>query len=282
MSKRAGQPIENPEKKKARTDTPSHEQKRSDDELFIDVTTNGRKIMPSNVKKYTGSITQTKRNLKKKWKTQISNEGYKESKHHATKEDAEAHIKEVNIRENLPIKNIIYEYKSKYYCTLTHEKLMLFSYEEDITLVDSNIWHSHTCTNKYYSVTNVKNDNSKRSQQFLFHRLVLNTEVETVDHKNRNSLDNRRKNLRPATPQIQALNRGTMSNNTSGRKGVSLDKNRWCATWSDEKGHHLKSFSFKKHGGYDAAKEKAIAFRENIERTNPQYMEALYPLIGEL
>ena len=51
------------------------------------------------------------------------------------------------------------------------------------------------------------------------------------DHKNRNTLDNRRENLRPATPSNNAQNRTKQKNNTSGIIGISWNKRQqqWVA-----------------------------------------------------
>lgn len=49
-----------------------------------------------------------------------------------------------------------------------------------------------------------------------------------VDHRDRNTLDNRKKNLRPATRAQNAWNRGKLSTNRSGFKGVHWDKNGRC------------------------------------------------------
>ena len=47
-----------------------------------------------------------------------------------------------------------------------------------------------------------------------------------VDHINRNPLDNRRENLRICTHQQNQYNRTKQSNNTSGFKGVSFNKEK--------------------------------------------------------
>lgn len=62
----------------------------------------------------------------------------------------------------------------------------------------------------------------------LLHQAVLG--LPWVDHINRNGLDCRRSNLRPATRAQQQANRGKQANNTSGFKGVHLcHSGRWRA-----------------------------------------------------
>ncbi len=61
---------------------------------------------------------------------------------------------------------------------------------------------------------------------------LMNFPVGSIaDHFNRDGLDNRRKNLRPATNQTNLMNRGPQVNNTSGFKGVTFDRSRgkWVA-----------------------------------------------------
>ena len=72
--------------------------------------------------------------------------------------------------------------------------------------------------------------NSHRNTKLMLHRVILNAPPGVkVDHRNRNTLDNRRENLRLATNKGNCQNRSKMRNNTSGFKGVSWDKDKWRA-----------------------------------------------------
>ena len=75
-----------------------------------------------------------------------------------------------------------------------------------------------------------------------------------VDHKNRNTLDNRRTNLRVCTQSQNNLNQRLRSDSKSGLKGVTEHANkrkRWQA--------HLRVGGRKKSLGYYLTKEEAHA-----------------------
>ena len=79
-----------------------------------------------------------------------------------------------------------------------------------------------------------------------------------VDHVNRNGLDNRRMNLRPATTSQNNANQGIRRDNTSGFKGVSWEaaNRRWHARIrSDGKLHSLGRYATREEAAlaYDAA-----------------------------
>jgi len=90
-------------------------------------------------------------------------------------------------------------------------------------------------------------------QKVYMHREIVHCESEHLDHWNNDTLDNRRINLRPATPGQNGANRKKQRDNTSGYKGVSWHKmrNRWCAS--------AKVNGIRIHIGYYLTKEEAYA-----------------------
>lgn len=63
----------------------------------------------------------------------------------------------------------------------------------------------------------------------LMHRLIMNAESNReIDHINRNTLDNRRSNLRFATRQQNCANKGLPHKHSSRFKGVKWNKRDHC------------------------------------------------------
>jgi hypothetical protein len=104
----------------------------------------------------------------------------------------------------------------------------------------------------------------------LMHALIAG--FKGPDHVNRNGLDNRRINLRPATASQNTANRGRQSNNTSGYKGVVWGKriSKWIARIQvDGKQTYL--------GFFDDPVEAAHAYNQAASAAFGEYAE-LNPL----
>jgi hypothetical protein len=107
---------------------------------------------------------------------------------------------------------------------LTQGKCALVDYE-DFNWLNQWKWH-HV---KGYAVRDAWIGNGKK-RKFIMHREILSIPVgQETDHINRDTLDNRKQNLRIATKQQNGRNRTKQKNNTSGYKGVSHHQNKWQA-----------------------------------------------------
>lgn len=112
---------------------------------------------------------------------------------------------------------------------------------EDYERVIKTPWH--------YSNVGAKGGYAHSKLGYM-HRFILGDECEgkEVDHINRDTLDNRKSNLRSVDRTLNSYNKGLQSNNTSGSKGVAFHKptRKWRARII-HKGHefHLGLFGSK-------------------------------------
>jgi len=105
------------------------------------------------------------------------------------------------------------------YCTLSTSKY---------DLVKMHRWYANKGFNTFYCVAHISNSKGIRTL-LKMHKILLTSEL--VDHVDRDGLNNQTHNLRPCTRSQNASNRGILSNNTSGHRGVFWNKetNRWRA-----------------------------------------------------
>lgn len=223
-------------------------------------------IYPTEVKKYSGSIIMRNNKDNQVFTLLINSAGYYYCKTFGTQAEAFEELKRRNIENGLPIKNIIHEYEDRLEVELTRGRRMIAD-KEDLEFIQQNtITASATSRTGLYAITCIGN------RRHYVHNFIMNhqpTEL-TIDHINRNGLDNRRQNLRIATKREQTLNRGVNSNNTSGVTGVAWDSylKRWVARFTAADGRVLsKAFSEKKYGN-DQAKQLAIQWRQAQEQQN--------------
>lgn len=83
-------------------------------------------------------------------------------------------------------------------------------------------WYAEKRSNGYYARTTINGKN------FYMHRFILSLSDKSkyADHINRNTLDNRRINLRECTPVDSSCNKGKRQNTSSQYLGVCFDKSR--------------------------------------------------------
>jgi HNH endonuclease len=117
--------------------------------------------------------------------------------------------------------------------------------DTDYPLVSQHRWYYNSGYAKTYH-------NGKR---FTMHRLIMNFPKGKMDHRNRDKLDNRRANLRVCTTQQNNRNISMRKDNTSGYKGVFLDKS--TGHWRPVVYVNGKSMTF---GQYADKQHAALAY----------------------
>jgi hypothetical protein len=117
-------------------------------------------------------------------------------------------------------------------------------------------WHVTTSDGKIrYVARHAARDQGRTGKRIYMHKVILGIEHGQGDHINRNKLDNRRLNLRMATPKQNYANRGKPQQLSSSQyKGVHFDKkcNKWRARiTTDNLGYFTNEFDAAR--AYDAA-----------------------------
>ena len=130
--------------------------------------------------------------------------------------------------------------------------------KEDLRLLEEctwSVWNDHG--RDIFYVRRTKRNAPKGFENY-FHRLVMNAKKgDIVDHKNGNTLDNRKENLRFVSQSENGLNRAKLNkNNTTGAVGVRKIRNRYYPYIRINRKQEW-------FGGY-ATLEEAVAKRESV------------------
>jgi hypothetical protein len=150
---------------------------------------------------------------------------------------------------------------------------------EDIDRVQKYGWYAHPKLGEdnYYARRNRTRGEGGGCESLSNFIMGLETPSNsvTVEYVNHRSLDNRKTNLRLVETNRTVINGGILKNKIP---GVTLlaRKRCWVASWYVDKKKKTKYFSFRDDGL--EAKNKAIAYRQKIERILPIYNKALVPL----
>ena len=96
--------------------------------------------------------------------------------------------------------------------------------EEDIPLLSQYRWYIGRRRNNLYCIGTIT---SREDKQYL-HRFLVQ-DAKQVDHRNGDTLDNRRNNLRGCTNSLNSMNKTKQANNKSGYKNIikETDRNKY-------------------------------------------------------
>lgn len=139
---------------------------------------------------------------------------------------------------------------------------------EDFSRVNEFLWYAlyKENTRSFYPIRR-QGKGKQALQNFIMNfNPTLDKEKRTVDHINRIPMDNWKRNLRIVSKSIQNINRRVYQN-----------KNFWCVCYMLNGQPTIKTFRIgPEANGSEIAKQKAIAFKKQIDKEISEYNEPLY------
>ena len=146
---------------------------------------------------------------------------------------------------------------------------------EDYPLLARHIWYTHgEGKTTPYAFTVMKTERAQVWRCIFMHHLVLGTSC-TIDHKDTNSLNNQKHNLRSATYRENGWNRPANKNSRTGFKGVS--------EYTSKDGKKLYRVVIRltakgvvpiknlKRDGFKTAKDAAIFYNEEVVKIRGKF-----------
>ena len=140
---------------------------------------------------------------------------------------------------------------------LTQGKVALVD-AEDYERVNQHKWHYHK---QGYARRMLPIGSGKKKVLCMHHMIIDVPEGFHPDHINGNGLDNRRVNLRIATPTQNSHNAKMRGDNTTGHRGIFEDKkyNKWRVAF--------KIDGVQKQFGYYDSKQEAIDMYHSVSKS---------------
>lgn len=138
---------------------------------------------------------------------------------------------------------------------------------EDVPLVEGYNWYCLPARQTGYAIRDLWLGGENKKIPVMMHRVILDAPTGLyVDHIDGNGLNNRRGNLRFATPSQNSCNMRITTKNTSGYKGVFWvkDKGKWAA-------QIVLNYKAKHLGYFDTPEEAHKAYCEASERLHGEF-----------
>jgi hypothetical protein len=164
------------------------------------------------------------------------------------------------------VRNLCYDLGNYYLMKLTQNKYTKID-KDMFSLLDKYTWSTTHHEGYGHYVRTTIGRNGIDSRGILMHHLIkkfIPNNGLTIDHINRDSLDNRLENLRITNKSIQSMNQKCKLKSSCNVKGVNYVPTRdsWVVNWFENGKRYNKSFTVKKYGK-DEAFEKAVKCRED-------------------
>ena len=124
-------------------------------------------------------------------------------------------------------------------------------------------WCANNHKGTYRAMRNTSASKSAKSVSHYMHRVIaerMGILAPSIDHKDRDTMNNRRSNLRAATVSQQNHNQGRRRDNTSGYKGVYWSKphKKWRPYVTDQGRKHYFGLFDDPAEAYEAYKKKKL------------------------
>ncbi len=133
-------------------------------------------------------------------------------------------------------------------------------------------WYAGGHGTKYYAMRTVENEEGKITTVRLHREIMRPAEGNVVDHRDGNSLDNRRENMREATQRENMYNRKKRKNTSSRYVGARYDKER--GKWASEIKHNGKKYFL---GRFDSEIAAAKAYDAAAKKYRGEFARLNFP-----